>query len=89
MIRHELRLKISPQIDTARELRAFNAVCTHLECTVQFKAETSQIWCACHNGLYDLAGQVISGPPPRNLEQYIVNVRGESGQEDVVVSRAV
>jgi cytochrome b6-f complex iron-sulfur subunit len=73
---------------TDGELRAFNAVCTHLECTVQFKAETSQIWCACHNGLYDLAGQVISGPPPRNLEQYIVNVRGESGQEDVVVSRA-
>ena len=37
------------------ELRAFSAVCTHLECTVQFKADTSQLWCACHNGLYDLA----------------------------------
>jgi Rieske Fe-S protein len=71
------------------ELRAFTAVCTHLECTVQFKADTSQLWCACHNGLYDLSGQVISGPPPRNLERYVVNVRGNSGDEDVVVSRAV
>ncbi len=71
------------------ELRAFSAVCTHLDCTVQFKTDTSQIWCACHNGLYDLAGQVVSGPPPRNLEQYVVNVRGESGDEDIVVSRAV
>ena len=70
------------------ELRAFSAVCTHLDCTVQFKQDTSQIWCACHNGLYDLAGNVVSGPPPRNLEQYVVNIRGQSGDEDIVVSRA-
>ena len=69
------------------ELRAFNAVCTHLECTVQFKPDTSQIWCACHNGLYDLAGNVVSGPPPRGLEPFTVNVRGESGSEEIVVSR--
>ena len=37
------------------EFRAFTAVCTHLDCTVQFKADTSQIWCACHNGIYDLS----------------------------------
>lgn len=69
------------------ELSAFSAVCTHLECTVQFKADTSQIWCACHNGLYDLAGSVISGPPPRGLERFTVNLRGEPGAEDIVVSR--
>ena len=69
------------------ELHAFSAVCTHLECTVQFKADTSQIWCACHNGLYDLAGHVVSGPPPRSLERLAVNVRGEPGNEEIVVSR--
>jgi cytochrome b6-f complex iron-sulfur subunit len=68
-------------------LKAFNAVCTHLECTVQFKADTSQIWCACHNGLYDLGGNVVSGPPPRSLESFAVNLRGEPGTEDIVVSR--
>lgn len=66
------------------ELHAFNAVCTHLECTVQYKADTSKIWCACHNGMYDLQGNVISGPPPRPLERLVVNLRGD----DVVVSRA-
>ena len=65
------------------ELQAFNAVCTHLQCTVQYKTDTSQIWCACHNGLYDLAGNVVSGPPPRPLERLVVNQRGE----DIVVSR--
>ncbi len=69
------------------ELHAFNAVCTHLECTVQFKEDTAQLWCACHNGLYDLAGNVVSGPPPRSLEKYVVNVRGEAGSEEIVVSR--
>ena len=72
---------------TDGELRAYSAVCTHLECTVQFKADTSQLWCACHNGIYDLSGNVVSGPPPRGLEKFNVNVRGEPGDEDIVVSR--
>ena len=65
------------------QLKAFSAVCTHLNCTVQYDGETSVIWCACHNGKYDLNGQVISGPPPRPLEAYQVNVRGD----EVVVSK--
>jgi len=63
---------------------AFSAVCTHLECTVQYKSDTSNIWCACHNGFYDLQGNVISGPPPRPLEKLVVNQRGD----DIVVSRS-
>ena len=70
------------------EFRAFTAVCTHLDCTVQYKSDTSQIWCACHNGTYDLGGNVVSGPPPRPLERFTVNLRGEPGEEEVVVSRA-
>ena len=70
------------------EFRAFSAICTHLDCTVQYKTDTSQIWCACHNGMYDLAGNVVSGPPPRPLERLQVHLRGEAGNEEVVVSRA-
>ncbi len=65
------------------QLKAFSAVCTHLNCTVQYDTNDSFIWCACHNGKYDLNGQVISGPPPRPLDAYQVNVRGD----DVVVSK--
>jgi cytochrome b6-f complex iron-sulfur subunit len=70
------------------EIRAFSAVCTHLDCTVQFKGDTSQLWCACHNGTYDLGGNVVSGPPPRALEQFTVNVRGDGADAEIVVSRA-
>jgi len=69
------------------EIKAFTAICTHLECTVQYRDDTSQIWCACHNGLYDLGGNVVSGPPPRPLEEFTVNLRGAPGDEEIVVSR--
>ena len=65
------------------EWRAYSAVCTHLNCTVQYQDTTRQIWCACHNGFYDLSGKVVSGPPPAPLEEYAVRVRGE----EVVISR--
>jgi cytochrome b6-f complex iron-sulfur subunit len=58
------------------ELRAFSAECTHLDCTVQYRDDLTQIWCACHNGHYDLNGKNVSGPPPRPLTPYVVNVRG-------------
>src|SRR4051794_14042869 len=51
------------------ELRAFNAICTHLNCTVQYRDDLQHIWCACHNGHYDVNGNNLSGPPPRPLEQ--------------------
>lgn len=67
------------------EWRAYSAICTHLNCTVQFQESTRQIWCACHNGYYDINGKVVSGPPPRPLEDYAVHIRGE----DVVITRRV
>jgi Rieske Fe-S protein len=60
------------------DFRAFSATCTHLECIVQYRGDLKQIWCACHNGLYDLKGRNVSGPPPKPLDEYAVNiVQGE------------
>jgi cytochrome b6-f complex iron-sulfur subunit len=67
----------------AGELRAFSAVCTHLNCTVQYRPDLAEIWCACHNGHFDLKGQNVSGPPPRPLDAYVINVRGSQ----IVVSK--
>ncbi len=59
------------------KLAAFGATCTHLDCTVQFRKDLGVIWCACHNGKYDLTGRNIAGPPPRPLDPLRVIVRGE------------
>jgi cytochrome b6-f complex iron-sulfur subunit len=73
------------------EIKAFNAVCTHVECTVEFRESKGDIFCNCHNGLYDLNGHNVSGPPPRPLETYKVTLRtaagGKPGEEEIVVSR--
>jgi cytochrome b6-f complex iron-sulfur subunit len=63
------------------ELKAFTAICTHLNCTVQYRDDLQHIWCACHGGLFDLNGINVAGPPPRPLEQYEVNLSGD----DIVV----
>lgn len=64
--------------------KAFAGTCTHLNCTVQYRDDLKQIWCACHNGYYDLNGAVTGGPPPRPLEEYTVNV----ANGEIVVTRA-
>lgn len=69
--------------DAAGELAALSATCTHLDCTVQYRSDRSDIWCACHNGVYDLKGRNVSGPPPRPLAPLEVYVRGEK----IVVKR--
>jgi Rieske Fe-S protein len=65
------------------ELKGFSAACTHLACIVQYRSDISHIWCACHNGHFDLTGKNIQGPPPRPLEEYAVNIRGDQ----IVVSK--
>ena len=59
------------------ELRAFSAICTHLDCTVQYRDDRQEIWCACHNGKYDLSGKNVSGPPPRPLDPLEVKMLGD------------
>ena len=50
-------------------LRMFVATCTHLNCTVSYQEDENRIYCACHDGIYDTEGRVVSGPPPRPLRQ--------------------
>lgn len=57
------------------QLKAFSAVCTHLDCTVQYKPDEKLIWCACHNGRYDLNGTNVSGPPPRPLTPFNLTIQ--------------
>lgn len=58
--------------DPSGGVRAMDAKCSHEACTVQFVSAESMIWCACHNGKFDMDGNVISGPPPRPLPRFTV-----------------
>jgi cytochrome b6-f complex iron-sulfur subunit/menaquinol-cytochrome c reductase iron-sulfur subunit len=53
-------------IREGQSLVVFSAVCPHLGCTVNVRAEG--FVCACHSSKWDAMGQKISGPTPRNLD---------------------
>ena len=69
------------------DFRAFSATCTHLDCIVGFQKDRSNIFCNCHGGTYDLTGRNISGPPPRPLTPYKVNLVAKGSSSTVVVSK--
>jgi cytochrome b6-f complex iron-sulfur subunit len=63
-------------IRTPQGFRAFSAVCTHLGCVVGWDAQQRRIACPCHAGFFDAQGRVVSGPPPRPLQEMGVAVVG-------------
>lgn len=71
-------------------VRAFNAICTHVGCTVECRPAEGDIFCNCHNGVYNLNGQNVSGPPPRPLQEYKVTIQPSQtpGQEEIIVSQS-
>jgi len=63
--------------DDAGEFTAFLATCTHLNCTVTYEPGNRRIVCPCHQGLFDLQGNNVGGPPPRPLPRLEVEIRGD------------
>ena len=57
---------------------ALSKVCTHLGCIVEYSPEKNSLVCPCHAGIYDLEGNVRSGPPPKSLTRIPVKVEGEN-----------
>ena len=49
-------------------------VCTHLGCLVDYEPDKKRLLCPCHAGTYDLAGKVISGPPPKPLQTFPLKI---------------
>jgi cytochrome b6-f complex iron-sulfur subunit len=54
---------------------AINPTCTHLGCTVAWKADQNQFVCPCHGSRYDNQGRVVHGPARRNLGLLTVVVK--------------
>ncbi len=72
------------------DYRAYAATCTHLDCIVEYRKGEQKLWCNCHDGVYDLTGRNVAGPPPRPLEAYEVHLisKGAGQPGSLVVSRA-
>jgi Rieske Fe-S protein len=60
------------------EVRAFDAVCTHLECRVAWLSRTSSFNCPCHGSRFSQDGQVLLGPAKRGLTRYDASFDGRT-----------
>jgi len=75
--------KVIYLVKNGNEVRALDSTCTHLGCRTRFNPETKLIECPCHGGVYDVNGNVVSGPPPAPLRP--LGTRVENGQVMVQV----
>lgn len=62
--------------DQDGEYLAYSRKCAHLGCSVDFDSARRCLACPCHRGVYDArTGYVVYGPPPRPLDQIVLQVR--------------
>jgi Rieske Fe-S protein len=69
-IEEEQELGVYVLTEDGREYHALSNICTHLGCRVRWIAERQQFFSPCHNGVFDKHGFVVSGPPPRPLDEF-------------------
>lgn len=60
-------------MDDRGNYHAYNRICTHLQCLVNYDPQTKRIVCPCHGSSYDvLTGAVLGGPAPRGLPKILL-----------------
>ena len=55
---------------------AFTPQCTHLGCAYHWDERNNEFLCPCHTSTFALDGRVLTGPAPRALDRYQIQVKG-------------
>lgn len=64
------------------QIKAISGVCTHLGCVVEYIPAQNNLHCNCHGSVFALDGKNLSGPAPRPLESFRVEIKGD----DITIS---
>jgi Rieske Fe-S protein len=54
--------------DREKYLRVFTVKCPHLGCSVNLNGAGNGFECPCHNGIFNLDGDKVSGPQKRGMD---------------------
>ncbi|MEK6321601.1 MAG: ubiquinol-cytochrome c reductase iron-sulfur subunit [Acidobacteriota bacterium] len=55
--------------DADGQLRVLSSICPHLGCSIPWSEVKGQFICPCHVGVFASDGSLISGPPPRAMDE--------------------
>ena len=59
---------------------ALYKVCTHLGCLYNWNEQEGKFICPCHGSQFEYDGTYISGPAPRSLDRFVVQVLSPDGE---------
>jgi len=65
-------------VNAKGDLLALSQKCPHLGCQVPFCESSGRFECPCHGSIFDLGGEYITGPSPRGMDRYPLEVKGDT-----------
>ena len=58
---------------------AFNTICPHLGCAVDYRSGKRDFFCPCHTSAFNLDGVKQNQIPPRGMDQLLTKTKVETG----------
>ena len=56
--------------EAPQDMVILSSRCTHLGCSVNWREDSQEFICPCHDAKFSKDGRVLDGPPPKPLNQY-------------------
>lgn len=66
-------------VNTPEGLLALDKVCPHLDCLLDWDEQARTFICPCHGSQFAADGAYISGPAPRAMDRFVVQIVDEDG----------
>lgn len=67
------------------EVTAFSATCPHLGCSVGYRGEEERFVCPCHDAVFGVDGEIVSGPQRRGMDRIQASIETIDGEKWVSV----
>lgn len=68
-VKSEIDLAFFVYTEDGINFTVMSNICTHLGCRTHWNEAGGYILCPCHDGRFDMQGNVTGGPPPRPLKR--------------------
>jgi cytochrome b6-f complex iron-sulfur subunit len=67
-------------VRTEKHLLALYKACTHLDCMFDWNAQEGKFICPCHGSQFAKDGQLLTGPAPRSLDHFLIQIISPEGE---------